>query len=81
MNNWLAGMLDALFGTFHRMCNTIVGTIIILVVVSPSFRLWLLSQLQELAMMLLPSLLLLGIIVYAFRRMLGPLFPGGRNRH
>ena len=80
MGVWVAEMFASLFGICHRTRNTVIAIFVILMVVVPSFRYAILIQLQNLAIAAMGPLLLLGIMVYAFRRLLGPLFPGGSHR-
>jgi len=74
--------MEFLFGTPKRFVQTICVSIALMLIVSQEFRDWLIWQLSDLVGRLIGPLLILAIIVYAFRRMLGPLFPsGGSKRH
>lgn len=79
MDRWFAELFRILAGTPQRFFRTIVVGAILLMILSGDFRSWVISQTLGLISAVLPSALILGIIVWAFRIMLGPLFPGRRR--
>ncbi len=78
--NFFLGLVEFFLGTPRRAFRTVVGTLVVLVIVSDSFRNWLIGETIEAVGAILPLALVGGIIVWAFRTMLGPVFPGNRRR-
>lgn len=70
---WVRELVHLLVGHPRRF----LITMLVIMILVPSTRYWLLLQIQLLVNALVPLLLLAAIVIYAFRRMTG--FTGGRR--
>lgn len=70
------GWSEFFFGTPQRVLRTIMAMIVIGLILSRPFRIWVVWQVTDLVGMVIGPLLLLVIIVYGLRRILGL---GGRR--
>lgn len=75
MNQWLV----FLFGTPQRAIRSIVIGVVLLMIVSENFRYAVLTQVENFVAAIMGPLLLLAIIGFAFRKMLGPLWSNRKH--
>ncbi|HTL39276.1 MAG TPA: hypothetical protein VL306_00475 [Methylomirabilota bacterium] len=73
--------IEFFFGSPQRALRTVLIVLVAMMVLSEDFRYMVLSKIENFVSSIIGPALLLGIVIYAFRRMLGPLWPGGRGRH